>query len=177
MTYACFPYTSRENTRREQLTDHAAIHRWLIGHRILEAHIQPDNKVICGQSVSLHECRCWNLLVHFHQVNGSFSFCDGSVVTFEGFPEIIRGDLRFTGSDITCMTGIHKAVKYVGRHITCNRGATHILGLLLIQGVQRISVDDNGPIDDIVNKHLRSKDVISCQDELIDAGFIEQAKL
>jgi hypothetical protein len=46
----------------------------------------------------------------------------------------------------------------------------------LIDGITSFNIDD-GSIDAIFNKYRGTGDIISAQDELIDAGFIEQARL
>jgi hypothetical protein len=51
------------------------------------------------------------------------------------------------------------------------------LGLLLIDGICKFDIDTRGPIDAIFNKYVGTGDILSAQDELIDAGFIEQARL
>jgi hypothetical protein len=92
------------------------------------------------------------------------------------------------------MSGIDKLIRHVSGSFNCssffnsgnptfnNTKVTHVLGILLIEGVTHIRVDSNrgapkGHIDKIMNKYLGTGDIISCQDELIDAGFILQARL
>jgi hypothetical protein len=56
---------------------------------------------------------------------------------------------------------------------------SHVLGVLLIHGVTEIKMDNN-EVQNILNGHLPSKgmeSVLECQDELIEAGFDEYAKL
>jgi hypothetical protein len=57
----------------------------------------------------------------------------------------------------------------------CDEKVTHILGLLLIEGITHITI--SGPIDRIMNKYLGTGDILSAQDELIDAGLTDQARL
>jgi hypothetical protein len=49
--------------------------------------------------------------------------------------------------------------------------------VLLIDGITGFNIDSDGPIDKILNKYKGTGDILSAQDELIDAGFIEQARL
>lgn len=54
---------------------------------------------------------------------------------------------------------------------------THLLSLLLIPGISRVYSTNEG-VTKILNKHLEGgRDVNACQEDLIDAGFIAQARL
>jgi hypothetical protein len=54
---------------------------------------------------------------------------------------------------------------------------SHILGVLLIEGCELIILD-YPKVHNIINKHLKGdRDVFACQEELIEAGFDEYAKL
>jgi hypothetical protein len=75
------------------------------------------------------------------------------------------------------LSGIDKMLPHINGSITCEVPVTHALGLLLIKGVTHINIDNNGPIDRIMNKYLGTGDILSAQDELIDAGFIDHARL
>jgi hypothetical protein len=45
----------------------------------------------------------------------------------------------------------------------------------LIPGITKFFI--YSPIDSIFNKYVGTGDILSAQDELIDAGFIDQARL
>jgi hypothetical protein len=75
------------------------------------------------------------------------------------------------------LSGIHKLLPCVNGKITCSAPVSHILGLLLIDGVTHINVDHGGPIDAIMNKYLGTRDILSAQDELLDAGRKDYARL
>lgn len=113
----------------------------------------------------------------------------GTTLSVAGHPAKVEYNIG-TGITIGCsvsysllgpaflsLSHIHKMLPTVRGTITCTSPVTHILGLLLIEGVTNINIDNDGPIDKIMNKYLETKDVISAQDELLDAGFIEHAKL
>ena len=52
-----------------------------------------------------------------------------------------------------------------------------LLGLLLIDGLQKVFLD-NMKVRVIINKHLKGdRDVFACQEELIEAGFEDFAQL
>jgi hypothetical protein len=88
------------------------------------------------------------------------------------------------------LSGVDKIIKHVEDQFICGpvplsdkriaqKNVTHLLGLLLVNGITRFRVDYNfpGPIDEILNKYVGTGDILSAQDELIDAGFIDQARL
>jgi hypothetical protein len=63
-----------------------------------------------------------------------------------------------------------------GGTFMCDAEVTHVLGLLLIDGLRRIRC--NQGIDPIINRHLAGdRDIHACQEELIEAGYGAQAKL
>jgi hypothetical protein len=57
---------------------------------------------------------------------------------------------------------------------------SHVLGLLLIDGLRRVALD-NEEVEAIINDHLRKpmskQRMINCQNALIDAGYEEYAQL
>jgi hypothetical protein len=162
------------------LTDREEIEKWLKSYNITGYYIHPNGVVDVDNSVDLNECRCDSLLVHFGSINGSFYFQnDSSVLSFEGFPHIVRGHIICHTSRIRSMSGLYKVIKLIRGGIVCHKETTHILGLLTIPGLISLDVDsDNGDsINRIMNKYIGTGDILSAQDELIDAGFIDQARL
>ena len=76
------------------------------------------------------------------------------------------------------LNNIHKYIKVFdgvfdlsGIEIT-----SHCLGFLRIRGLQYVYMD-NHSVSEIINKYLPGDDIMSCMNELIDAGFEEYAKL
>jgi hypothetical protein len=53
---------------------------------------------------------------------------------------------------------------------------THLLGFLLVKEITKFDTG-NGAVDDIFNKYVGTGDILSAQDELIDAGYTDQARL
>ena len=102
----------------------------------------------------------------------------------------------------TCIIDIGPGVSFKGIHKTALRSwncdnwvirnrqfnttlPTNLLGILLLRGVKSITIGHSTSqqaqfrsVSDILNKHLKGdRDINECQEELIDAGFKEQAKL
>jgi hypothetical protein len=108
---------------------------------------------------------------------GSFSCVNTDTSSLEGCPQSVGGSFYCTDTKITSLHDIHKQIKHIGGSFHCDSNITHLLGILLIDGITEIDVDDGGSLDKIFNKYVGTGDILSAQDELIDAGFIEQARL
>lgn len=121
------------------------------------------------------------LRVQFGRVNGHFSVKgdettpDTPKTSFVGFPHTITGCLSLFGSDFKNLSGIDKEIKFIGQEIVLNNDSTHMLGLLQIGGTGKFDID-RGVLNKIMNKYRDSQDVLSAQDELLDAGMIEIAR-
>jgi hypothetical protein len=85
------------------------------------------------------------------------------------------------------LEGIHLHIKSIGYNAgTSGRGTinfircpieSHVLGLLLIENLKYVTLD-NQKVKTIINKYLDgSRDVFECQQELMDAGLDEYAQL
>lgn len=138
--------------------------------------------------------------VPFGTVSGSFQANIETLKSFENFPELIKGNLYAYDTDIDSFDGLHTEVDG-GVDFTMNEKLTdwvgiykHLirisdrlkfdvdyierggLGILLIKEVQEIS-SGNSDVDDIFNKYLKGdRNVLDCQEELIDAGFARLAR-
>jgi hypothetical protein len=157
---------------------HKEIEKWLGRFSIFNYTITPDSVVNVNGSVKLCRCKYESLPVQFGEVTGHFWLAnDSNVLSFKGFPHTVGGQLGFNGSRVKSLSGINKIVKRVDGVVVCNKNTTHILGLLLIKGPTKIEIDSDGPINQIMNKYVGTGDILSAQDELIDAGFIDQARL
>jgi hypothetical protein len=163
------------------ITDPAEIQKWLFQRAMMrrgspnDYTVTPDGVVNSNSDMYLQ--RCEGIPIQLGTINGNFSFAGtSSADSFEGFPHTIKGHFSLYTSKINSVTGIDKVIKCINGDIVLNHNSTHLLGLLLIQGVNKIDVD-RGPVDVILNKYLGTGDILSAQDELIDAGFIDQARL
>jgi hypothetical protein len=139
--------------------------------------IRPSGLVDVLGDVDLDHLTDAKMPVRFGDVSGGFVAMRSHLATLEGLPQRIGGN--FYCPKIKSLSGIEKIVKYVGGAFlfTKNINPTHILGTLLIAGVTEYNFDRDGPIDNIMNKYIGTGDIIGAQDELIDAGFKEQARL
>jgi hypothetical protein len=111
-----------------------------------------------------------------HTVGYSFSCSANRALTsLHGAPSTIGGNLYCHATKIISLHGIEKIVKKAGGKLSCNAEVTHILGLLLVDGFTEFDIKPE--VNRIMNKYIGTGDIIAAQDELIDAGFIEQARL
>ena len=167
-------------------------------HTIGTHFIQRDGTIDVDGNVVIFKHECTQLPVQFGKVSKGFD-CSGSglttlkgaprfvgedfrcsnlpITSFEGAPLVVNGDFTCSEVNVSSLTGIGKNyAKHIGGDFTSNRAFTHMLGLVLVDGLKLINTC-NSPVDKILNKYIGTGNVIECQDALIDAGFIEQAKL
>lgn len=97
------------------------------------------------------------------------------IESFEGGPSIINGDVYISKCNIKSFDHLPKEIN--GTLNMSVNGAKDILKILNIKKL--ISVSLNAPLDvvKILNKHVKTRDMIECQEELIEAGFKEWARL
>ena len=128
---------------------------------------------------------------------GNFYCANNRLSNFEGLPTKIVGQLNMSGNKITSLQGIHKHFKngFIAGDIYIDVMHSHILGLILIPGLTEVNL---GLINvnvtnthsstifcfqmfraiEIINNHLEGdRDVIDCQQDLINAGFKALAQL
>lgn len=116
------------------------------------------------------------------EIVGSFRVYGCKLTSFEHAPEKVTGDVNLSRNKFTSLHNIHKYFKEIGDKLYAEDMdiKDSVLGVLLIKNLQSISLDNN-EVARIVNRYLpnsRGKNaVIDCQEELIDAGFEEYAKL
>jgi hypothetical protein len=182
---------------------HKEIKKWLDKHNIENYTIRPDGVVDVNGYVDLCHFKEGILPVQFGKVTGKFDVSSSFLTSLKGAPEIVGGDFNCGGADITSLdgvpqyiggyfscyntkvislSGVDKRIKQINGEFFCVTGATHMLGILLIKGVTGIEFSYNnlsgrGTIGQIMNKYIGTGDILSAQDELIDAGFIDQARL
>lgn len=185
-------------------TNQEDIEHWLYEQNIANFTINEDGTVDVAGDVILKSYKGSTLPVQFGIVHDGFSIQDSNLTSFvgaprsvgkwfngvntkvssiAGMPSYIGQGLGIWNTRIHSLSGIHKVVRVCKGHFSCNKNVTHILGLLLVKGIIEVNIDSgelgerNGPIDNIINKYLGTENVIMAQDELLDAGFIEQAKI
>ena len=117
------------------------------------------------------------------KVNGTFDCCDNQIDSLEFAPSYIKNDFYCIDNQLTNLHNIQKIIKHVGgeMNFSSNPIVSHVLGLLLIEGVTYVNLGASGPkamVEKIINKHLEvERDIFACQEELIDAGLEEFAQL
>ena len=106
---------------------------------------------------------------------GSDFYCHNTKITsLEGAPQYVGGDFGCSNTNITNLDG---APQTVGGSFYCGDTLLHgLLRLLDIKGLNSV-VFDHGPIDAILDKYVGTGDILSAQDELIDAGFAKVARM
>ena len=105
-----------------------------------------------------------------------YTAADNQISSLEGMPSKV-GVFDLRDNKLTSLEGIHKIIKSADAIIlTKNPIKSHILGLLKIKSLQWVKFDDE-TVENIMNEGLKSGDILKAQQELIDAGFEEMAKL
>ena len=108
-----------------------------------------------------------------------FNCSYNNLASLEGAPSSIGGNLSCFNNKLTSLHNIHKQIKHIGGIATFNDNPiiSHVLGLLLIDGLKEVFLD-NKKVHVIINKHLNGdRDVFACQEELIENGFEDFAQL
>ena len=107
----------------------------------------------------------------------------GKLESLEGCPRYVVSDFYIKNCGLTNLHNIHKHIDYIGDtlYVTLNPIKSHILGILKIDGLWSVWLD-NKEVTKILHKYLkgipvRERDILACQQELIDAGFEEYAQL
>ena len=177
---------------------HAEIREWFDLMKIINYTIRFNGIVDVSGGVDLRSFKVATFPVQFGHIGGYF-YCDGgNILSLQGAPQSVDGYFYCNDSSITSLEyapqsvgssfycartkiislhNIHNQIKHIDGTFFGGYAATHLLGLLLIDGITKFNIDNDGPIDAIFNKYRGTGDILSAQDELIDAGFIEQARL
>lgn len=114
-------------------------------------------------------------------IDGDFYCTQNNIDNLDGFPNYVRGDCWLFENNIKTLHNIHKLrIKFgTGATLDLSRNPikSHILGLMLVENLLTVQLD-NKKVQQILNKHLkRGRNIHNCQEELIQAGFTEYAKL
>ena len=182
---------------------HEEIKHWLDDHNIENYTIRSDGVVNVDGRVDLSHIKELTLPVQFGKVTGKFDVCSSFLTSLKGVPEIVVGDFNCGGTHIssleyapqfvggyfscyntyiTSLSGVDKRIKQLNGTFYCVENATHLLGILLIKGITDFEFSHRGGqcdvvVSQIINKYLGTGDILSAQDELIDAGLVDQARL
>lgn len=112
-------------------------------------------------------------------IGGSFYCNNNHLTSLEGAPPSVGKNFNGSTNRFTSLHNIHKHIKKIGAvaDFQGNPIKSHVLGLLLIDGIDLVFLD-NHEVRNIINKHLKNgRDVFACQEELIEAGLEEFAQL
>jgi hypothetical protein len=173
------------------LTDHNEIHKWMVkntsNEQSISGHttpppgfaIRPDGVVDAGGGIEIWCEPSVVIPVRFGSIMGNFRVRRANIKSLDWLPSHIYGFLDFSINLIASLSGIDKVVKHVNNKVFPPPDGTHLLGLLLIDGVTSIGSDYGieSLCHRILSKYCGTGDILSAQDELIDAGFIAQARL
>jgi hypothetical protein len=101
------------------------------------------------------------------------------LISLEGAPSKTCNFDCYNCTKLTSLVGIGKDYlkEIIGNFSFDNTGIkSNILGLLKVENLQSAITDDK-KLEEIINRHLETKDILECQEELIEAGYKEFAKL
>ena len=114
--------------------------------------------------------------------NGAFDCSTNRLTSLKGIPSSVDGFVNCAANKLTSLHDIHKLIKNMDGVFWANSNpiTSCILGVLLIRGCIGLMID-NIRVKNIIIKHLPNnygfQGVLACQNELLDAGFDEYAKL
>ena len=108
-------------------------------------------------------------------------YCNNNKLTsLEGAPLKIGDQFYCYNNPIKSLKGIGKDyLKEIYGSIDLSECPieSHMLGLLKVKGLTFIRFNHNHKVEAIINKHLKSRDLLSCQEELIENGLEQYAQL
>jgi hypothetical protein len=133
-----------------------------------------------------------------HEVDSFFCQHNYKLTSLKGSPKLVHG--LFYCYENFNMTSLEGSPDWVEDDFDCSFNHSleslkflpkHIGGSLLITNLPKVTdylsifksrhigdieIEDNRPLQNILNKYLKSRDIIGCQDELIEAGFEEYGR-
>jgi hypothetical protein len=163
----------------KKILTHDQIKRWLDRLGVKDYVIQEDGTVDVNTDVQLpaHTKKGkYKVPVKFGMIRGDFRCGQARLDDLTWLPSHIQQHFDCTMSPTRCLSGIHKVVKFIGGDVWYHRNATHILGLLMVDGCRRFG-GSGGVADSIMNKYSRTGNVLAALEEMLSAGYIEEAKL
>jgi len=117
-----------------------------------------------------------NFPVTFGRVTGNFD-CSGNRLlnTLKNVPHTVDGD--FSCGNCPTVSKLIRVKEINGKLNLFTTPITNLLYVLKIKGLKEVHTG-NDEISKILNKHLLGdRDIMECQEELIEAGFGDWAKL
>jgi hypothetical protein len=150
------------------------------GQSILDLQGNP-RQVWCGD-LDVHSKNLTSLKGVPVLVNGYFSCRKNELKSLDFLPLTVNKCFYCCVNRLNHLKDIHLIIKEIGGQFNAlnNPIESNILGVLLIKGVKKFHIDNEG-VKNIVNKYLPNDmsfgTVIRCASELRKAGFYEYAKL
>ncbi len=183
-------------TEQQFYTDKNQIKRWLDEYEISKYLINPDHTVSVDNRVDIKNCNLKSIPVKFKHIYGDFNCSNNQLTDLSWAPDITEGNFDCSYNQLTSMAGVPRTVEYT---IFCNVNPFHtfknihkmttckrvllpmspikgVLCWLLVPNIVQVACGHND-VAIILNKHLNTTDILSVQEELIDAGLGEWAKL
>lgn len=122
-------------------------------------------------------------------IDNNLDVMSNPITSLDFAPEQVGGYVDLSGTEIHSLQGIGKKVFKEIEGYLYFQGTfipTHLLGLFLVRNLKGLNLLDKGEndkdkrgIENIINHHLveGGRDILDCQEELIQHGFKEFAKL
>ena len=184
--YSSFPFSEGNDGNSEEVENELL----KAGCRDVKVYCYTDLGVRCKLISQNYESlqNALKIATYYVKMMDKIYYSSGEepVHDFTGFPKIIKSDLVFEDNcTFTSLKGIDKHFTEVHGKIyfDANKIKSNVLGVVKIKGVTEISTSADyrkihgWKLEEILNKYLRTGDIFDCQDELIDAGLEEYAKL
>lgn len=157
------------------------LEKLLTEYNITDYSIRNDGLVDVNGHVELNYKNFTKLPINFGHVAGNFScaYCH-NLQSLEGVPTSIDGNFSCYNCDKI------KSLDYLPKQITgmiflgLTSKVKDVLKIFNIKGIKYLYFDDTRKLkklEKIINKYLPKRDMLNCQDELIEAGFEEYAEV
>lgn len=142
-------------------------------------------------SFSCYENKLRSLKGCPHYVGESFSCHTNPFLTsLEYAPEYVGTFVCCSSTSIRSLHGLQNHIKEVGPIQYGRKGLssyeyqffldmpiTNLLALFLVKGIEKIKIGKAQKLTDIINKHLETGDIHSCQEELLEKGYTKEARI
>lgn len=119
-------------------------------------------------------------------VGGNLYCSNNELLSLEGCPPIVGGLFECVNNHLTSLESIHMHIHEIGDYADFEKNPikSHVLGLLKIKGLKKVFLD-NREVQNIINKYLLGdisrtpsiRDIVDCQEELMDNDFEDYALL
>jgi hypothetical protein len=135
-----------------------------------------------GTSVNISSCRALRSLKGLPKILTSFLVMEWfQGTTLEGMPEELGKSLYLSNGRMHSLDYLPKRMpgEDATIHLSHLKFAKNFLAVFKVRELTRVTIDDIKPLERIMNKHLKSsnRDVMDCQEEMIESGYSEYAKL